>query len=193
VSLGFAALENAFFVIAAGDWKVIAAARAITAVPAHGICGLVMGALLVAARLSGKKITAALALIVPVILHAAYDFPLLAIDKNVAREFFAGIWLLILILSSVFAILLSNRMGRKAREADVASGRDWFSNDAATSLIWGGVLALLIGPALAIAGYYFNGREIATAAAAASIFPFALGIDAILTGFRRRRIAVRSR
>jgi len=116
VSLGFAALENAFFVIAAGDWKVIAAARAITAVPAHGICGLVMGALLVAARLSRKKITAALALIVPVILHAAYDFPLLAIDKNVAREFFAGIWLLILILSSVFAILLSNRMGRKAGE-----------------------------------------------------------------------------
>ena len=45
ISLGFATLENFIYVVAAGDWKTIAALRAITSVPGHGLDGLAMGAL----------------------------------------------------------------------------------------------------------------------------------------------------
>src|SRR3977135_2450229 len=69
VSLGFATLENFFYLISAGDWKITAAIRAITSVPGHGIDGLAMGALLVTARLKGCKSPwrVKYALIVPIV------------------------------------------------------------------------------------------------------------------------------
>ena len=85
VSLGFATLENFGYVISAGGWKTIAALRAIAAVPGHGIDGLAMGALLIRARLSGRAEDVRLALIVPIILHAAYDFPLMAAHKEIGK------------------------------------------------------------------------------------------------------------
>lgn len=110
VSLGFATLENFFYVISSGGWQMVAALRAITAVPGHGIDGLAMGALLIRARLSERPEDLRLALIVPILLHALYDFPLFAMHKDVARLWFGVMWLAIIAASSFFVITLCNRM-----------------------------------------------------------------------------------
>jgi hypothetical protein len=190
VSLGFATLENFFYLISAGDWKITAAMRAITSVPGHGIDGLAMGALLVATRTNGSKSlwSTRYALVVPIILHAAYDFPLFAIQKNIERIWFCSAWLVIIALSSLFVIKLCNRIIPRAVAADRAAGRDGTSIETTDRLIFGGMVALLIGPLLAASAFYSRGFEFASLATILSIFPVALGIDAILTGFRRRRV-----
>jgi RsiW-degrading membrane proteinase PrsW (M82 family) len=191
VSLGFAALENCFYVISTGDWRVTAALRAITSFPGHGIDGLAMGALLIAARLNGdprrKLWRVGYALLVPILLHAAYDFPLFAIGKN-AEKLAMGIgWIVILVLSSLFVIMLMSRILPKAVAADRASGRDGTSVETTDRLIIGGTIGLIAGPMLAGAAFYVKGIDVASVATILSIFPVALGIDSILTGLKRKR------
>jgi protease PrsW len=151
VSLGFATLENFLYVISNDDWKTIAALRAITAVPGHGLDGLAMGALLVSARLNGIKgsgireiWSAKYALIVPVLLHAAYDFPLLAIEQKVARPWFGAAWVVVLVLSSVFVIRLFNQVLAKARFADLTSPHNAASSEAIKSLMSSGAIGLIV-------------------------------------------------
>jgi RsiW-degrading membrane proteinase PrsW (M82 family) len=189
VSLGFATLENFIFVITAGDWKTIAAIRAITSVPGHGIDGLAMGALLIAARMEAQRIPGLFkyALIVPAILHAAYDFPLFAIKTGIAKVWFGAAWLGVIALSSVFVIRLCNRILPDALEADRAAGRDQTSKDTTDRLITGGYIAVVAGPLLAVSAFVAEGFDVASAATVLSILPIALGIDSILTGTRRRR------
>jgi RsiW-degrading membrane proteinase PrsW (M82 family) len=191
VSLGFAALENCFYVISTGDWRVTAALRAITSFPGHGIDGFAMGALLIAARLNGdpgrKLWRVGYALLVPIALHAAYDFPLFAIGKN-AEKLAMGIgWIVILVLSSLFVIILMSRILPKAVAADRASGRDGTSVETTDRLILGGTIGLIAGPLLAAAAFYVKGIDVASVATILSIFPVALGIDSILTGLKRKR------
>ncbi|WP_426525853.1 PrsW family glutamic-type intramembrane protease [Bradyrhizobium sp. McL0615] len=186
VSLGFATLENFFFVISAGGWKMTAALRAITAVPGHGIDGLAMGALLIRARLSERAEDVRLALIVPVLLHAAYDFPLLALHKDIAITWFGVSWLLVIVASSIFVIKLCNRVLAKAVAADRAAGRDDRSIESAGWLIAGGAMVLTAGPSLAAWAFHAKGVEVASVAIALSIFPIAFGIDSVLTGLKRR-------
>jgi RsiW-degrading membrane proteinase PrsW (M82 family) len=186
VSLGFATLENFFFVISAGGWKMTAALRAITAVPGHGIDGLAMGALLIRARLSERAEDVRLALIVPVLLHAAYDFPLLALHKDVGITWFGVSWLVVIAASSIFVIKLCNRVLAKAVAADRAAGRDDRSIESAGWLIAGGAMVLIAGPSLAAWAFHAKGVEVASVAIALSIFPIAFGIDSVLTGLKRR-------
>ena len=168
-----------------------AALRAITAVPGHGIDGLAMGALLVAARLNGKKSfwDIKYALMVPVLLHAAYDLPLFAMQKNVDKIWCGAAWLVIIAASSILVITLCNRIIPRAVAADRAAGRDGTSVETTDWLIVGGVIATIGGPLLAASVFYVRGFELAASVATVlSIFPVALGIDSILTGFRRRKI-----
>lgn len=189
VSLGFATLENFFYVASIGDWKTTAALRAITSVPGHGIDGLTMGALLVASplRADTRPLLLIAALVVPVLLHAAYDFPLLANGKGGHSLVLGAIWLLVIACSSVFAIVLCNRVLIKATAVDRALGRDGASIETTDRLIGGGLVALFAGPALSAALFYAKGFDVAAATAALSILPIAMGIDAIFTGLRRRR------
>ncbi len=187
VSLGFATLENFFYVISSGGWKMVAALRAITAVPGHGIDGLAMGALLIRARITERPEDLRLALIVPILLHALYDFPLYAIHKDVAKLWFGVMWLAIIAASSFFVITLSNRMLATAAAADFAAGHPDNSNKSANWLISGGVVVLIAGPLLAACVFLARGTEVASMATALSIFPVAFGIDSILTGLGRRR------
>lgn len=189
VSLGFATLENFGYVISTGGWTTVAALRAITAVPGHGIDGLAMGALLIRARLSGGAEDVRLALIVPVILHALYDFPLMTLQKraDVASGWFIVLWLVIIAASSAFVIPLSNRMLAKAVDSDQAAGRDNASTEAANVLIAGGAIVLIGGPVLAAWTFHAAATEIASVAAALSIFPLAFGVDAIRSGLKQRR------
>jgi protease PrsW len=117
VSLGFAMLENFFYVISGADWRMTAALRAFTSVPGHGLDGLAMGALLVSARLDGikghgiKEIWATRsALLVPVLLHAAYDFPLFVMKQGIAKLWFGTAWLMVVAISSILVIRLFNRV-----------------------------------------------------------------------------------
>lgn len=75
VSLGFAAIENLFYVFSNNSMQV-GLLRAFTAVPGHTIFGIVMGFYLGLARFSDKGRGKLLlkAFLVPWLLHGIYDF-----------------------------------------------------------------------------------------------------------------------
>jgi len=93
--LGFAAYENlAYLVQHAEMWRSLAALRSILTVPFHGALGIIAGAYLAIAR-SGTALGAhrhhrdrariasrILILLGPLTLHAGFDFPLLALQRN---------------------------------------------------------------------------------------------------------------
>jgi RsiW-degrading membrane proteinase PrsW (M82 family) len=75
VSLGFAAIENVFYVFGSGEgWASVAATRALLAVPGHYAFGILMGFYLSVYHFfdHSKKI-AAKVLLVPVLAHGVYD------------------------------------------------------------------------------------------------------------------------
>ena len=74
VSLGFALIENIFYVLEGG--LGIGIMRAVLSIPGHGLFGVVMGYFFALARFSGpggKKILW-LSFLAPVFLHGAYNF-----------------------------------------------------------------------------------------------------------------------
>jgi protease PrsW len=97
VGLGFAALENLFYVIGANtQWGSVAVIRGILSVPFHGALGAIAGAYAVRARFSGwlgahkddksrRRRLFILAWVVPVMLHTAFDAALFAL-RNAAAE-----------------------------------------------------------------------------------------------------------
>jgi RsiW-degrading membrane proteinase PrsW (M82 family) len=79
-SLGFATLENVLYVMQ-GGWT-IAIARAFTAVPCHACLGAILGYYVGQARFNiERRNFARLGLLVAIVLHALYDFPLLVIPR----------------------------------------------------------------------------------------------------------------
>src|SRR5581483_8639850 len=128
--LGFAAYENlAYLVQHAEMWQSLAALRSVLTVPFHGALGLIPGAYLAIAR-SGTALGAhrhhrdwarltsrILVLAGPVGLHAAFDFPLLTLQKNPDIEsttrFLLGASSVLIGFSSIaFAARLVRRVGR---------------------------------------------------------------------------------
>lgn len=79
VSLGFAAIENLFYVFSENSMQV-GMLRAFTAVPGHAIFGIVMGFYLGLARFNEQKKGKWLlrAFIVPWLLHGIYDFMIMS-------------------------------------------------------------------------------------------------------------------
>ena len=75
VALGFAAVENLFYVFS-GNSMQVGLVRAFTAVPGHTIFGIVMGFYLGLARFSpkGRGRWLLMAFVVPWMLHGIYDF-----------------------------------------------------------------------------------------------------------------------
>lgn len=111
-ALGFAAIENLTYLIKPGEWTLLALGRALTAVPFHGIIGLATGALLTAAERHQRQQNAWLtaAIIVPILLHAGYDLPVLLVARNHALSGILPAWLLISTLAGIAVIYLSNKM-----------------------------------------------------------------------------------
>jgi protease PrsW len=129
--LGFAAYENlAYLVQHAEMWQSLAALRSVLTVPFHGALGIIAGAYLAIAR-SGTALGAhrhhrdwarfssrILILAAPVALHAAFDFPLLTLQKNPAdidsatRLLLGSTSVLIGFSSIAFAARLVRRAGR---------------------------------------------------------------------------------
>src|ERR1700736_1959542 len=95
VGLGFAAYENLAYLSAYPDmWRSLAALRSILTVPFHGALGIIAGAYIAIAR-AGTALGAhrhhrdwarisswSLVLFAPVALHAAFDCPLLTLQRN---------------------------------------------------------------------------------------------------------------
>src|SRR6202047_1288713 len=110
-------------------WQSLAALRSILTVPFHGALGIIAGAYLAIAR-SGTALGAhrhnrdwarisswILMLLGPVALHAAFDFPLLTLQKNPDLEASTRLWLgaasLLVGFSSIaFAVRLVRRVAR---------------------------------------------------------------------------------
>src|ERR1700676_977984 len=128
--LGFAAYENlAYLVPHAEMWPSLAALRSVLTVPFHGALGIIAGAYLAIAR-SGAALGAhrhnrdwarissrSLVLLGPMALHAAFDFPLLALQKNPdidasTRLMLGSASVLIGFSSIAFAARLVRRVGR---------------------------------------------------------------------------------
>lgn len=140
--LGFAAYENLAYLVQHADmWQSLAALRSILTVPFHGALGIIAGAYLAIAR-SGTALGAhrlhrdwaritsrILVLAGPVGLHAAFDFPLLALQKNpdiddTSRLLLGAASVLIGFSSIAFAARLVRRVGRHhAPRTDLARER----------------------------------------------------------------------
>ena len=128
--LGFAAYENLAYLVQHSDmWRSLAALRSVLTVPFHGALGIIAGAYIAIAR-AGTALGAhrhhrdwarisswCLALFAPVALHAAFDFPLLTLQKHPdlgpnTRMLLGAASLLIGFSSIGFAIRLVRRVGR---------------------------------------------------------------------------------
>ena len=128
--LGFAAYENLAYLVQHADmWQSLAALRSVLTVPFHGALGIIAGAYLAIAR-SGTALGAhrhhrdwariasrILVLAGPVGLHAAFDFPLLTLQKNpdidsTTRLIMGSASVLIGFSSIAFAARLVRRVGR---------------------------------------------------------------------------------
>src|SRR4029079_16433456 len=119
-----AMLESIFFVVSNSDWQMEAPpGRPVTAVPIHGINGLLMGALLTGARLQKSRRLLVLALAATILVHAADDFPLFVL-KTDFKLWASVLWFAVVLLSTVLAIYLCNRCLQAASRADAASARD---------------------------------------------------------------------
>jgi RsiW-degrading membrane proteinase PrsW (M82 family) len=127
--LGFAAYENLAYLVQHPDiWRALAALRSVLTVPFHGALGIIAGAYLAIAR-AGTALGAHrhhrdwarmssyfLVLAGPIALHAAFDFPLLLLQKGgldaPTRMIFGSASLLIGFMSIAFAVRLVRRIGR---------------------------------------------------------------------------------
>ena len=80
VSLGFAAIENLFYVFSNANSMQVGLLRAFTAVPGHSFFGIVMGFYLGLARFDRRKRSKYIrrAFTVPWLLHGIYDFLLMS-------------------------------------------------------------------------------------------------------------------
>jgi protease PrsW len=124
-SLGFACFENILFVVGAGDaWIQVALIRGFLAVPSHALSGVIMGFFLSRAHFEPERrgLDLTLALVVPTVLHAGYNFPLFYSDL-LGPDHQDGLALLlplitiaIVVLEVVWAHRLFFRLRRLQRE-----------------------------------------------------------------------------
>src|SRR6476659_11236711 len=128
--LGFAAYENPAYLVQHSEmWRALAALRSVLTVPFHGALGIIAGAYLAIARAGtalgahrhhrdwARMTSYFLVLLAPVGLHAAFDFPLLTLQRggdlgSTTRMILGSASLLIGFSSIGFAIRLVRRVGR---------------------------------------------------------------------------------
>lgn len=88
VGLGFATIENLYYVFSSENWTETAMLRAITAVPMHATVGIVMGyfgARYILAARPAPFLLAAMFL-APTLLHGLYDYPVFAIQQLLSEQ-----------------------------------------------------------------------------------------------------------
>ncbi len=113
VGMGFAAIENFFYVLENVGFAVL---RALTAVPLHAILAVLMGYFLGEAKFSKSKkaLFFFLALFFPITLHTFYDAMVFYSGNN---DLFSLVLLLATIIFAILGIIFSFKiMGEQVRE-----------------------------------------------------------------------------
>ncbi|MCR5176048.1 MAG: PrsW family intramembrane metalloprotease [Anaerovibrio sp.] len=112
VSMGFAILENFFYVFEGG--LAIAVSRAITSIPGHGVFAIFMGIYYGNAKeylhrmnRPVKDRSLRMALIIPTLMHGFYDFCILTED-----EFMLGVFVIFILVLYYFAYREVKRMSK---------------------------------------------------------------------------------
>jgi len=100
ISLGFATLENIFYVSTYGQGTGLV--RAFTAVPLHAVCSVYMGAFLGRARFTPgtvlRSFRLAAGFVVPVLIHGIYNYLLFLESGWISLVVFPGLVLLYYVL-----------------------------------------------------------------------------------------------
>jgi RsiW-degrading membrane proteinase PrsW (M82 family) len=176
VGLGFAAIENLAYLLAPGEWQVLAASRAVLAVPMHGLNGLAMGSFLTVAQLHPRqcRIWFTVALAVPMLLHAGYDFPLMLVARKQALFGVLPAWFLMVILSTICVLCLCNNVRASVE-------RVYVPLDGVFSPRLSGALLLLLVPILAGIALVGTVDLGIVGAAVFTVLPTILGIDLLCT------------
>jgi hypothetical protein len=117
--MGFAGLENIVYVAGSHIWELTAIIRAVSAVPTHGVLALTMGALVIATVLNdgNRWFGLSLALVVPILLHGAYD-TLLMTSAPGARVWTFPATVIVMTMSGVVAVVLCNLVLPQAAALD---------------------------------------------------------------------------
>jgi protease PrsW len=122
VGLGFAALENIFYLAGDADWALLAIMRGLLTVPFHGALGAIAGAYIAMARFGGalgannrdhhrRARLLLLAWLIPVVLHAAFDTATFSLAN--ASDIGALGFLLLMAVVSIGAIVFAVRLARR--------------------------------------------------------------------------------
>ncbi|MGE5538748.1 MAG: PrsW family intramembrane metalloprotease [Gemmatimonas sp.] len=185
VALGFAALENVFYVArptGVSDWTTVAALRAVIAVPGHAIDGLAMGALLAMRdpRVGLAHVRSLVTLAVPVAMHTAYDFPLMLAAKSSNTQIPVA-WLVIAAINAAFALWLCRRACWGAGGSMQTHGPKALPR---TKFILAGAGLFAVATALSVAFLVTSDGFTLRNMVALSIFPAALAGDLLMTGLR---------
>ncbi len=124
VALGFAALENALYSVAAGP--VVTIVRGLTAVPAHACMGVIMGYYVGRARFEPKRRGALIVTgyLAATVVHGLYDAPLMVINAittkygELPEEYasLAGTCMLLGIGVLVASLFVARHLWRKAHQ-----------------------------------------------------------------------------
>jgi RsiW-degrading membrane proteinase PrsW (M82 family) len=188
LALGFAGLENSLYLLRSPDWLGLGTMRGVLSIPAHVVFGAVMG--LFAARAYRGQAPAmnwALALIVPILGHGLYDFPLMmwnelahvpvANPNRVWREMF---WLLmaVLVISGAATFIICRHemvaiFAQDSEDADIHLPARWAIRPWRSI----GTLFVLASAAVGLVGLWFVQSDEYRGAflLAPSVFPHAFG------------------
>ena len=117
VSLGFATLENIYYVYFLSDYfgttsQGLAILRSFSAIPAHGIFGATMGYFFMKYSFIKKQNNLALCLIVPILLHGIYNF-------------FAASYFIISLFTVVIAWIILLRAFFRLKKSQLQKGREY--------------------------------------------------------------------
>lgn len=117
-AIGFAVIENIFYVIGDENGFMVAIMRALMSVPLHASCGVYMGYYVGLAKKADleERVTDAsnywrLSLIVPVMIHGAYDF-ILSLEQD--------IWMLVIVVFCIVVDVYTIRKMKSASASDMA-------------------------------------------------------------------------
>ena len=122
VSLGFALIENVFYVIDGGVRTAVL--RALTSVPAHASFGAIMGFFVGQAKFNkGRGYSAYLGLFIAIMLHGLYNLPILyqsSIDSLGLSDKYESVTMYLLVfflLNFLFTVLWARSLAKRLRKS----------------------------------------------------------------------------
>jgi RsiW-degrading membrane proteinase PrsW (M82 family) len=191
VGIGFALLENVLYVTGAGPgWFQTGMMRAALAVPGHTIDGMMMGVFLAWwwRKAISPVIALLLALVLPIMAHGFYDFPLMALDAigdmglDIRSPVGQRLYLLFMVVLAVSALAaiwaaraeLIEVFRHTTPDVDLHPGHPGalrFWRWLGWCVLIGGIITALVGIALIMGGEVAGGGVISVA-----LLPTAFGI-----------------